>query len=212
VAKSDQGSRYLRQLTTIREEWLQSCGLSECGAAHTMHDQLGARCRAVGAVREHPNIEIAVTPADDRRVCVCRTHARFQTSGSMRPQPIWPCSDRSFARGAPVSHQKQPDGTQQTRSEANKNEARSTELIDIQPLITVWLQVRVLPGPPAFAREASEGCRAGAQRAKAGCAPRELRLGKPLRDHDRERQPQDRLALHQNIENNPMQSSNWSML
>ena len=32
---------------------------------------------------------------------------------------------------------------------------------------------------PAFAREASEGCHAEAHRAKAGCAARELRLGKP---------------------------------
>jgi len=33
------------------------------------------------------------------------------------------------------------------------------------------LQVRVLPGPPAFAREASEGCRAKAHSwAKAGAA------------------------------------------
>ena len=32
---------------------------------------------------------------------------------------------------------------------------------------------------PAFAREASEGCHAEAHRAKAGCAVRELRLGKP---------------------------------
>ncbi len=50
-----------------------------------------------------------------------------------------------------------PTGTQQTRSEAIKNEARSTKLIDIPPLITVWLQVRVLPGPPAFAGYASFG-------------------------------------------------------
>jgi len=39
-------------------------------------------------------------------------------------------------------------------------------------LITVWSQVRVLAGPPAFAREASEGCRAGARRAKADRFPR----------------------------------------
>jgi len=32
---------------------------------------------------------------------------------------------------------------------------------------------------PAFAREASEGCHAEAQRAKAGCPARELRPGKP---------------------------------
>jgi hypothetical protein len=31
---------------------------------------------------------------------------------------------------------------------------------------------------PAFAREAREGCRAEAQRAKAGYSARELRLGK----------------------------------
>ena len=40
--------------------------------------------------------------------------------------------------------------------------------------------VRVRHRPPAFAREASEGCRAEARRAKAGPCTRELRLGKPL--------------------------------
>src|SRR5262245_37134536 len=39
-------------------------------------------------------------------------------------------------------------------------------------------KVRVLPSPPAFAREAREGCHAEAQRAQAGFG-RELRLGKP---------------------------------
>jgi hypothetical protein len=36
---------------------------------------------------------------------------------------------------------------QQTRSKSNENPAKSTNLIDIRPLITVWLQVRVLAGP-----------------------------------------------------------------
>ena len=35
----------------------------------------------------------------------------------------------------------------QTRSNSNENAAKSTKLIDLPPLITVWLQVRVLPGP-----------------------------------------------------------------
>jgi hypothetical protein len=35
------------------------------------------------------------------------------------------------------------------RSKADKNIAKSTNLLDIPSLITVWLQVRVLPGPPA---------------------------------------------------------------
>jgi hypothetical protein len=38
--------------------------------------------------------------------------------------------------------------TQRTRSNSNENAAKSTKLIHILPLITVWLQVRVLPGPP----------------------------------------------------------------
>jgi len=38
--------------------------------------------------------------------------------------------------------------TQQTRSNSSKTAGRSTKPIFILPLITVWLQVRVLPGPP----------------------------------------------------------------
>jgi hypothetical protein len=37
---------------------------------------------------------------------------------------------------------------QQTRTKSNKDAAKSMKLIDSLPLITVWLQVRVLPGPP----------------------------------------------------------------
>jgi hypothetical protein len=40
---------------------------------------------------------------------------------------------------------------QRTRSNPNETAVKSTKLIDIPPLITVWLQVRVLPGPPRFA-------------------------------------------------------------
>src|SRR6185437_9429478 len=36
----------------------------------------------------------------------------------------------------------------QTRSKPNENAEKSTKAINILPLITVWLQVRVLPGPP----------------------------------------------------------------
>jgi len=37
---------------------------------------------------------------------------------------------------------------QRTPTNSSDNEVKSTKLIDILPLITVWLQVRVLPGPP----------------------------------------------------------------
>jgi hypothetical protein len=72
--------------------------------------------------------------------------------------------------------------TQQMRSNRNENAVKSTKSIDILPLITVWLQVRVLPGPPAFAREANKSCRAEAT-AKAGRSAREVRLGKPCSAH-----------------------------
>jgi hypothetical protein len=38
--------------------------------------------------------------------------------------------------------------TQRTPSNSNENAAKSTKLTIIPSLITVWLQLRVLPGPP----------------------------------------------------------------
>jgi hypothetical protein len=38
--------------------------------------------------------------------------------------------------------------TQRARSISGKTAVKSAKLIDILPLITVWWQVRVLPGPP----------------------------------------------------------------
>jgi hypothetical protein len=53
---------------------------------------------------------------------------------------------------------------QRTQSNSNKNAEKTTELIDFPPLITVWLQVRVLPGPPHKIRHLSDKvlCRAAA--------------------------------------------------
>jgi hypothetical protein len=41
-----------------------------------------------------------------------------------------------------------PIELQRTLSKSNKTAAKSTNPTIIPPLITVWLQVRVLPGPP----------------------------------------------------------------
>src|SRR6266702_5953027 len=108
-------------------------------------------------------------------------------------------------RTAPVSHQKQPDWNATNAIESKQNTEKSPKLLDFPSLITVWLQVRVLPGPPAFAREAYQGCRAEAHLGEGGRG-RELRLGKPafyrLRlgkpscDHHRENSPKtDALPL-----------------
>src|ERR1700754_5193290 len=43
---------------------------------------------------------------------------------------------------------KDANETQRTRPKSSKTAGKSTDLIDSPPLITVWLQVRVLPGPP----------------------------------------------------------------
>ncbi|MEH2507119.1 MULTISPECIES: hypothetical protein [unclassified Bradyrhizobium] len=74
----------------------------------------------------------------------------------------------------------------QTRSNATETAAKTTKPIVIPPLITVWLQVRVLPGPPAFYGSASHPA---------------IINGKDSRKADVVRGP------NQNIENNPMQSS-----
>ena len=47
--------------------------------------------------------------------------------------------------------------TKRTRSNSRESIGKSTKLTVILPLITVWLQVRVLPGPPIFACSASYG-------------------------------------------------------
>jgi len=111
-----------------------------------------------------------------------------------RRNEIVPGTSLRFGRG-PLQFRTRNDLTeaQRTRSNRGENALKSTKLIDILPLITVWLQVRVLPGPPAFARfasfglgkpvpqipsEASEGCLAEARKAKADRC-HELRLGKP---------------------------------
>jgi hypothetical protein len=44
---------------------------------------------------------------------------------------------------APVSHQKQPERNTTNASKSNENAVKSTNLIDILPLIPVWLQFRV---------------------------------------------------------------------
>jgi hypothetical protein len=108
---------------------------------------------------------------------------------------------------------------QRTRTKSNENTAKSTKLIDILPLITVWLQVRVLPGQPAFARFASFGlasrCHkrpakpakavtpkpAGRRRTGAASSARQAIGRSPSGETGAGR------AANQNIENNPMQSS-----
>jgi hypothetical protein len=47
---------------------------------------------------------------------------------------------------APVSHQKQPHQNATNAIEIEKSAAKSTKLIDILPLVPVWLQVQVLSG------------------------------------------------------------------
>jgi hypothetical protein len=49
-----------------------------------------------------------------------------------------------------------PTKAQRTRSNSNEKTAKSTNLIDILPLITVWLQVRALP--QARGRECGSVC------------------------------------------------------
>jgi hypothetical protein len=97
-----------------------------------------------------------------------RPHYKRQTSRrdkrSDQPHQIRTRNDRAKA--------------QRTRSISDENARKSTERSFILPLITVWLQVRVLPGPPAFARKASEGCPPKPS-AKAGFV-RELRLASHL--------------------------------
>src|SRR4051794_33220635 len=62
-----------------------------------------------------------------------------------------PSRDRGFRAAAiiaPVSHQKRSQRDETNTIEHVKSSRKSTPAILVPPLITVWLEVRVLPGPP----------------------------------------------------------------
>ena len=122
---------------------------------------------------------------------------------------------------APVSHQKQPEQTKTNTIETKRKPAKSTKLLDIPPLITVWFLVRVQAGPPAFARFASFGsanpchkfqakrAKAVAPKpswAKASCGLQAAAWQATLPGH----QASAAGTPNQNIENNPMQSRPWA--
>jgi hypothetical protein len=87
---------------------------------------------------------------------------------------------------------------QRTRPKSNEIIAESTELIDILPLITVWLHVRVLPGLPSLAKRVKAATPKPTW-AKAAAA-RELRLGEPQSQRQSRRgsrfQPKHRKQPH----------------
>jgi hypothetical protein len=53
---------------------------------------------------------------------------------------------------APVSHQKRSQRDATSTFEHVKSSGKSTQAIFVPPLITVWLEVRILPGPPGSPR------------------------------------------------------------
>jgi hypothetical protein len=65
--------------------------------------------------------------------------------GSVSPRYI---GIRAAAITAPVSHQKRSQRDATNTIERVESSGKSTPAIFVRPLITVWLEVRVLPGPP----------------------------------------------------------------
>jgi hypothetical protein len=78
----------------------------------------------------------------------------------------------STANHGPHQFRTRNDPTNQHERDRFQSLTKSTRPTVFLSLITVWLQVRVLPGPPAFAREASEGCRAEAPLGEGGLGAR----------------------------------------
>jgi hypothetical protein len=81
--------------------------------------------------------------------------------------PGWGCRDRTSEWRNSILLPYQPNRTsfapendanrtQRTRSKHIENSAKSTDAIDLLPLITVWLQVRVLP--LASNRDLNQAC------------------------------------------------------
>src|SRR6266851_3647319 len=77
------------------------------------------------------------------RSCAIRQPSMFQCDR------FWGRWANERSRTAPVSHQKRPRQNATNTLELHQNSKKFNEVSCILPLITVWLQVRVLPGPPS---------------------------------------------------------------
>src|SRR6266851_3555628 len=75
------------------------------------------------------------------RSCAIRQPSMFQCDC------FWGRWANERSRTAPVSHQKRPRQNATNTLELHQNSKKFNEVSCILPLITVWLQVRVLPGP-----------------------------------------------------------------
>ena len=95
----------------------------------------------------------------------CRRTAIVSAAAGSRPPTV-----STYGRG-PHQFRTRNDlaKTQRTRSNSNENAAKSTKLIIIPSLITVWLQVRVLPGPPRFVLPATRGAATRGLKGEAWC-------------------------------------------
>jgi hypothetical protein len=82
--------------------------------------------------------------------------AGLNSAGSARVDPATKVSTTGTSGNQAQRHRARNgvNELQRKQSDTNKREGKSTKLVDILPLITVWLQVRVLPGPPVI----SAGC------------------------------------------------------
>ena len=91
------------------------------------------------------------------------------------PQPVRTTITQSRLRAAaitaPVSHQKRSQRDATNTIKRVKSSGKSTLATLVPPLITVWLEVRVLPGPPAATAVKSHSTpRACARNAGSGAA------------------------------------------
>jgi hypothetical protein len=95
------------------------------------------RRRAKGPLRPGAELSYVPGPSDIPR---CRHHRRLR--GGKEGQRRWRIVGGANRATAPVSHQKRPH---QNATNAIETAVKPTKLIDILPLITVWLQVERFP-------------------------------------------------------------------
>ena len=93
---------------------------------------------------------------DGRRATIAPTLSTAIVAASLQPWLLTVATIQSLSAMISLGpHQfrtrKDAAKPQRTRSIPHENAVESTKATFILPLITVWLQVRVLPGPPRFA-------------------------------------------------------------
>jgi hypothetical protein len=122
--------------------WQRQCAPKSWGVEINHSSWLSGSAKCRECTKWAPRYHRSAGPPNQLHL---RTHPE---TGLHQDHAIGWLPERKRVVTAPVSHQKRSQRDATNTIERVKSSGKSTPAIVVPPLITVWLEVRVLPGPP----------------------------------------------------------------